>query len=174
MKVGGLMPKQRNVPGSIFDFPYLVSLQGKRLAWAQEVDQRINTNGLPLKRYVLTLTFFIFFLGNGVWGNLFVLFWFISISILLYKMASRARCSKSNEGLHVLNARYFNFFIQVLIDASIWAVLTFQVLFVKCCDFIKWFSFHSIVNVKLNKQPLAKIPRVLAGPSKCPHRFVIL
>lgn len=58
MKVGGLMRKQRNVPGRIFDFPYLVSLQGKRLAWALEVDQRINTNGLPLKRYVLTLTFF--------------------------------------------------------------------------------------------------------------------
>lgn len=65
MKVGGLMRKQRNVPGRIFDFPYLVSLQGKRLAWALEVDQRINTNGLPLKRYVLTLTFF-FLKDRGV------------------------------------------------------------------------------------------------------------
>ena len=53
------MRKQRNVQGIIFDFLYLVSLQGKRLAWAQEVDQRINTNGLPLKRYALTLTFFL-------------------------------------------------------------------------------------------------------------------
>lgn len=49
------MCKQRNEEFLIS--VYLVPLQGKRLAWAQEVDQRINTNGLPLKRYVLTLTF---------------------------------------------------------------------------------------------------------------------
>ena len=49
------MCKQRNEEFLIS--VYLVSLQGKRLAWAQEVDQRINTSGLPLKRYVLTLTF---------------------------------------------------------------------------------------------------------------------
>ena len=61
MKIGGLMRKQRNFHARISDFPYLVSLQGKRLAWAQEVDQRISTNGLPLKKYVLTLTFCFFF-----------------------------------------------------------------------------------------------------------------
>ena len=64
------MRKQRNVQGIIFDFLYLVSLQGKRLAWAQEVDQRINTNGLPLKRYALTLTFF--FKGSGCGAIFFV------------------------------------------------------------------------------------------------------
>ena len=65
------MCKQRNEEFLIS--VYLVSLQGKRLAWAQEVDQRINTSGLPLKRYVLTLTFLFvclfvcfLFLGNGV------------------------------------------------------------------------------------------------------------
>ena len=145
MKIAGLMRKQRNVQGRIFDFLYLFSLQGKRLAWAQEVDQRINTNGLPLKRYALTLTFFV--KGSGCVAIFFVWFWFIIISILLYNMANRARYSKSREEQHALNARYLKFLIQVLINASIKIVFTFQVLLVKSYDFMKRFSFYSIAKI---------------------------
>ena len=141
------MRKQRNIQGRVFDFCVLGLFTGKAPCLGARGGPENKYQWLTFEEVCPHPNLFFFLLGNGVLGNLFCLILVYQYINLIVQYGKSHEVYQVARGSTRAKCKIFENFYSAPNRCFYIGCFGSSGFCVKCCDFIKRFSFYSIVKI---------------------------